>query len=289
MVSKRYRKPYGVLLLLAFIIGSTLATFTIAQSAQAMAALRVTGATTLQPVAEELAEIYKDRYGGEVHIEGGGSGTGINNVVQGQAQLGAVSRALRDSEKALVQYKTVGYDALVFIVNEQNPIEAIDKDLVVKIFQGHIKNWNEVTAWNQPVTLVSKEQGRATLDLFEEYSQLAHQEKKEATGQRIAKEAFEIGSNLEGATLTGGIPGAIGYVSLGTAQSLLDRGMPIKILALDGVAAEQRTVQNGTYPIIRDLLFVYKDQSNTINQYLDLYDEESGQQIMQSHGFVPAN
>lgn len=75
------------------------------------------------------------------------------------------------------------------------------------------------------------------------------------------------------------MPGAIGYVSIGTAISLIEKGMPIKILGLNGVAATRENVLNGTYPIGRELNLVYRKDDKRIKNYLELFLSMEGQEI----------
>ncbi|MEW6738751.1 MAG: substrate-binding domain-containing protein [Nitrospirota bacterium] len=145
-----------------------------------------------------------------------------------------------------------------------------------------------ITTWDQPISLVSKQPGRSTLELFENYTGLEHScSTRKGINGYIAKETYEVGSNLEGVTLVGGAPGAIGYVSVGTAMSLIEKGMPIKILALNGVAATKENVLNGTYPIRRELNLVYMKENKKIKNYLDLFLITEGQEIVKAQGFIP--
>jgi len=249
--------------------------------------LTITGATTIQSVAEKMAVLYENLYGASVTVMGGGSATGLRDVVSGTSHVGMVSRGLTDLEQESVDHVTIGYDALVFIVNERNPLTGITKEEAIGIYQGDITHWDTLANWHQPITLVTKEQGRATLDLFEGYSDLAHPEASPGPRGNITPASYEIGSNLECITLTGGIPGAIGYVSLGSAISLQEAGMPVKILELDGIEPSHATIVNGTYPILRELNLVYAQDDEKVEAYLDLILGPEGQQAVAEEQFVP--
>ena len=256
-------------------------------AAQEGRALSISGATTVQPIAERIAELYTQQNGAQVHVSGGGSGAGLRNAASGASDIGMVSRALREEERQSVQAVTVGYDALVFIVNEANPLTRIDLDAVVRIFSGRITNWNQLAAWDEPVVLISKEVGRATLDLFEGYAQLHHPAKPAGARGVIAEAAFEIGANIEALTLVGGLPGGIGYVSMGAASELIGIGMPIRVLELDGVRAEVASVLSGRYPIGRELNFVHVGHPRAL-EFLELALSPEGQRIVENEGYIPA-
>jgi phosphate transport system substrate-binding protein len=95
--------------------------------------------------------------------------------------------------------------------------------------------------------VVNKEEGRGTRTLFEQYFGLAEQ---------FVSSALIIGPNGQAILTIAGNPQAISYVSNGAAAVALKRGVPIKILALDGVSATRANVQNGTYRLCRPLNFV---------------------------------
>jgi len=249
--------------------------------------LTISGATTIQSVAEKVAIIYENLYGASVNVMGGGSAAGIQDVTSGISHVGMVSRELTDLEQESVDHVTIGYDALVFIVNERNPLSGITKEEATAIYQGEITSWETLANWHQPITLVTKEVGRATLDLFVGYTGLAHPEADPGPRGNITPDSHEIGSNLECLTLTGGIPGAIGYVSLGSAISLQEEGMPVKILVLEGIEPSQTTILNGTYPIIRELNLVYAQGDEEVTAYLDLVLGPDGQQAVEKEQFVP--
>jgi len=104
----------------------------------------------------------------------------------------------------------------------------------------------------------------------------------------VAPGAYEIASNLEALTLVGGIPGAIGYVSLGAAESLIAAGMPIRILPLDGVMPGTATLADGSYPILRELNLVVPQITDRIQEYTDLFFDEEIQAFIRASGAIPA-
>ncbi len=250
--------------------------------------LHIAGATTLQPVFEAMVQEYQEKSGQTVRIEGGGSRTGIEHAAEGHGLLGMVSRALTPEEKEKLEYTTIGLDALVFIVNKRNPLQSIDRDTAIRLFTGKIINWNELTDWDKSVVLVSKEMGRSTLDLFEGYTGVHHRDNpEEGENGQVAEHAYEIASNLDGATLVGGMPGGVGYLSLGTSEYLRDKGMPIKILELEGHPVDRESIVVGEYPIERELNLVYKEENRElVQEFLDFCLGPIGQQAVLDLGYI---
>ncbi|BCB96194.1 phosphate ABC transporter substrate-binding protein [Dissulfurispira thermophila] len=251
------------------------------------ATLKISGSSTIQSLAEDVANLYKQRYGQPIDVQGGGTDAGIRNTIKGISDIGMVSRALKRNEKSKLHYTTIGFDAVAIIVNVRNPLKEINRTTLITIYNGTIKNWKEITSWDQPITIISKQTGRSTLEVFEEYTGLKHHLHGRGINGNISKDVYEAGSNIEAATLVGGMPGAIGYVSAGTAMLLIEKGMPIKILALDGIAATRDNVINGTYPVRRELNLVYRKYDKRIINYLGLFMSIDGQEIVKAQGFIP--
>jgi phosphate transport system substrate-binding protein len=247
--------------------------------------LRVSGASTIFPIIDQLSATLESRHALAVQLSAGGSGRGISDVREGVSDLGMVSRALREDEKADLQYTTIALDTLVFIVNEANPQTMISRQELVDLYTRQ-RDWQEINRFDWPARLVSKEVGRSTLDLFEDYTGLISPDRSGATGRLISGDAIIIGSNLEALTLVGGQQGAVGYVSLGAAVSMRDRGLPVRILDLAGVTPSAQTINNGQYPIRRELNLVYQARTPEIDALLRLLQSADGRQIVESEGFV---
>ncbi len=252
--------------------------------------LRISGATTLQPVMEQLAPAFTAKSGITLHIQGGGSGKGIANVLEGSSDIGMVSRDLRPEEKAKMRHKLVAMDALCFIVNPTVPLRTLSKSQVRGLYDGRITNWRELGGPDLPVELISKELGRATLDLFEGYATMHHPGRKEpgAAGY-ISKSAHEVGSNLEALTLVGGIPGAVGYVSYGSAAAVKAKGMGVVILATDGAEPGRQSIMAKTYPILRELNLVYMEPTKAIEALLSFIGGPEGTRAFEAQGFISVN
>ncbi|OEF97975.1 phosphate ABC transporter substrate-binding protein [Desulfuribacillus alkaliarsenatis] len=257
---------------------------------QADEQIRVSGASTMFPFVAEILELHKEIHGVEFEIAAGGSGTGINNTISGASDIGMASRSISDSEKLQVEDLLVGLDTIVFVVNERNPINEISQAQLKEMYSQENVTWERFGWTNTPIVLVSKEIGRATLDLFEDFAGIKSPYREQQETPKILESAIEVGANLEVATIVGGIPNAIGYLSLGTAVELQERGMPIKILRLEGVEATTDNIVNGSYPILRELNVVYRaDNEAKVQSLLELLLSDQGQEIIEKHSFIPVN
>ena len=253
-------------------------------------ALDIAGASTIQPVVDKLIPLYTSAGGEPVKLSGGGSGAGVKAAIDGTAQIGMVSRALKAEENAALKHQTIGIDALAIIVHKDNPLTELTKQQLIDLYTGKIQSWRTLGGPDRPVVRISKEVGRSTLELFEHYTGLLSPDRP-ATGDKplISKDAFIIGSNLESLTLVGGMPGAVGYVSFGTAEALIAAGMPVKILTLEKLRPSTASILDRSYPIVRELNLVYREGTPAIKSFMDVTLSDSGQAVVKSLGFVPLN
>lgn len=84
--------------------------------------LLIAGSTTVQPVSEKLAEAYMEEHSGvKVTVQGGGSGAGVSSTGMDIVDIGAASRAVKDTELTTypdLQTYQIGASAVVVIANE---------------------------------------------------------------------------------------------------------------------------------------------------------------------------
>ena len=253
-----------------------------------VSALEIVGASTIQPIIKQLLPFIEQAEGESVTLRGGGSGAGAAAVMEGRAEVGMVSRALDTAERSRLMHEVIGYDALAIVVNRANPLSGLSRAQLIDIYAGRIDNWKELGGVDRPIVLVSKEVGRSTLALFEEYTGLfsPHHAAAQARPQ-ISARAHVIGSNLESLTLVGGLPGAIGYVSVGTARSLVAAGLPVKVLKLEGSEPTEQSIADGSYPIVRELNLVFRQKTDQVNRLLALLRGPEGVAALRRQGFQP--
>ena len=108
-------------------------------------ALTIRGSSSIAPLMEQLAEDYKG-YNPNVDIKvlSTDSGDGLTAVIRGECDLAMSSRSLKDYETELLTTETIGMDAIVLIVNGQNPIGDLSVKEVKEIYDGQIKDWSEL-------------------------------------------------------------------------------------------------------------------------------------------------
>jgi phosphate transport system substrate-binding protein len=209
--------------------------------------LVVTGSSTVAPLISEIGKRFESLYPKvRVDVQTGGSSRGVADARQGLADIGMVSRAMKDDEQDLYAFP-VARDGVGIIVHKDNPVRALTDEQIIAIYTGKITNWKEVGGKEAAITVVSKAEGRSTLEVFLHYFKLKNTD---------IKPQVVIGDNEQGIKTVTGNRHAIGYVSIGTAEYGESQGVPITLLPTGGVPASTETVRNGTFPISRPLHIV---------------------------------
>lgn len=239
----------------------------------------LTGSSTVAPLALELGRRFEARTPGvRVEVQTGGSSRGVSDIRAGLADIGMVSRALGPAERDLVA-STIALDGIGIVVHADNPVTALSRAQVVAIFTGQTLNWKDVGGRDAPVTVVNKAEGRSTLELFLQHFGIR--------GAAIRAHVV-IGDNAQGLKTIATNPDAIGYVSIGSAEHDAASGVPVKLLALDGVNASTETVRAGQFPLSRPLNLVTRGPAGgLVEKFLAFARSEDVHDLVQAQSFVP--
>jgi phosphate transport system substrate-binding protein len=233
------------------------------------------GSTTVQPVAEKLAFAFMSMHPKvNIVIQGGGSSTGVKSAAEGTVDIGAASRELKSNEVGTVVEHVLARDGIAIVAHPSQTVSNLTKDQVRQIFAGEITNWSEVGGGNENINVVSREEGSGTRGAFEEM----------AMGDSlIAATAILQPSNGAVRTTVAGDPNSIGYLSFGYLDS------STKALSVDGVAGTVENAKNGTYPIVRPLLFLTKGQpEGIVKEFINFCLGSEGQEIV-AKDYIPVN
>lgn len=108
--------------------------------------ITIAGSSSITPLMEKLKEAYeKINPNANLEILQSDSTTGVNSTIEGIADIGMVSREVKESElKKGLQTQILALDGLAIIVNKSNHLDNISKDSVKKIFLGEITDWDNV-------------------------------------------------------------------------------------------------------------------------------------------------
>jgi phosphate transport system substrate-binding protein len=253
--------------------------FTPGQLLAAGGKLSLTGSSTVAPLALEIAKRFEQKNPGvRIDVQTGGSGRGINDARAGLADIGLVSRALKADESDLKSY-SIAQDGIAVIVHKSNPVKGLTAAQIIDIYTGKVQNWNQVGGKDQKITVVNKAEGRSTLELFTQFFKLKNSDIK---AQAV------IGDNQQGIKTVSGNPGAIAYVSIGTAEFEEENGSPIKLISMDGMTPSTDAVASGKFPLSRPLNLVTKGPATGLaKQFIEFAQSTQVKDLVKEQYFVP--
>lgn len=248
-------------------------------SSKSIERVMVVGSSTIAPLLSELGKAYEKNHPTvRIEVQAGGSSRGVLDVRNGAAQLGMVSRELKPDERDL-QSALIAKDGVGIILNKANPVAQLSKSQVVGIYTGKLTNWKELGGDDVPITVVSKAEGRSTLEVFSGYLGVPYKD--------IAAHVI-IGDNQQGIQTVAASPAAIGYVSIGSAEYEAQQGAAIRLVQLDGQLPSTTAVASGQYAISRELNLVFKPPLSTqLRDFLAFTQSEAATELVLQQYFVP--
>lgn len=260
------------------------------------------GSDTLNNLMTLWAEAFKAKYPNvNIQIEGKGSATAPPALIAGTAQLGPMSRAMKQEEVDAFEKKfgykptevKVAVDALAVFAHKDNPIKGLTIDQIDAIFSStrkrgapaDITDWGQlgVNAWKgRAISLFGRNSASGTYGFFKEHamgkgdfkSSVKEQPGSSAVVQGVSTDLYALGY------------AGIGYLTSGV------RALPVGP-SLDKLA--EPTYENclsGDYPMAR-FLFVYVNKKpgqpldTIVLEFLKFVSSKEGQSVVVKDGYFP--
>ncbi len=250
-------------------------------SPQERTSIKVTGSTTVLPIAQLAADAYMGTHpNADIQVTGGGSSVGVQAAGEKTADIGLSSRDVKSDE--LKKYPnlvitTIGKDGVALIVHPSNTINGLTATQIKDIYTGNYTNWKEVGGPDLAIVVVGRDSASGTREFFSE--KVMH--KGPFTSTQLEKNSNGAVQQTIAQT-----PGAIGYVGLG----FIDNTVKAVKVDTNGALVEPTiaNVLNGSYPLSRSLYMITNGQPTGLTKaYIDYVLSPKGQSILEKEGFVP--
>jgi len=251
------------------------------------------GSDTIVNLALAWAEAYqKVKPEVRISVTGGGSGTGLTALISGTVDIANASRKIKDEEVKAAEANgitpvehVIARDAIAVIVNPQNPISELSLEQISRIYRGEVNNWSELGGEDRPIVRLSRETNSGTHVYFlEQVIRLGKSDNKEI----FSADTLLLPSSEGIISEVTDNPNAIGYDGLGYVTSTVKMIAVAKAADQPYVLPSVATVNDGSYPISRDLyMYSRTDAQQTVLDYLAWIVSADAQKIVTSLGFVP--
>jgi len=251
------------------------------------------GSDTLVNLALAWAEKYHELLPEvEISVTGGGSGTGIAALINGNVDIANASRKIKTEEIQQAEANSVdpvefivARDAIAIIVNLNNPVDQLTIQQLSDIYSGKINNWSEIGGEDRVIVRLSRETNSGTHVFFLE-NVIRLSDKGDTT---IFSSDTLLLPSSEGITAeTRDNPNAIGYDGLGYVTP------EVKVIAIAPdlnspyIIPSAESVNMNQYPIARDLYMYTNNQpTGVIKDYINWIMTAEAQAIVSGLGFVP--
>ncbi len=262
------------------------------------------GSDTLANLMTLWAEEFKKNYPNvNIQIQAAGSSTAPPALAEGTANMGPMSRTMKDSEiqtfEARYGYRPtavpVAIDALAVYVHKDNPIEGLTIAQVDAIFSStrrcssgqDITRWGELgltDAWaNRPIQLYGRNSVSGTYGYFKENALCKGDFKNNVNEQPGSASVVQsVSSSLN----------AIGYSGIGYRTSSV-RAVPLAAKAGEPfIEATPEQAASGEFPLSRYLyVYVNKRPNQALapldREFVKLMLSKQGQEVVSRDGYVP--
>ena len=247
----------------------------------------ITGSSSAAELVKTLGKDFKEEYGDkypelEFTVTEEDSGSAVDAVRSGKADIGIMSRAVTDEEKSLADdVEVFAMDGIAVIANKNCDIKNLTVSQAKKIFSGQIINWSDVGGKNAEINVYSREESSGTRNEFLNLLGLnsifdTTKEKKLTDKAKIYNSSGEVKKAVAGDK------NGIGYISM----TALDK--TVKDIAVDDVKINAQSIGDENYKLVRNFSFVIADdESEAADDFIDWVLSAKGQQAVKAAGYVP--
>lgn len=182
-------------------------------------------------------------------------------------------------------YTPIGYEAFVFFVHKDNPIDNLTSEQIRAIYAGEITNWSEVGGKNEKIAAYQRNEGSGSQSMLKRF--MGEKEIMEAPTEMVNDLMSGI---VEKVSDYRSKSNSIGFSFRYYLEGII-KNPDIKIISIDGVAPTVENIKNGTYPITVPLYAVtWKGNNNeNVEKLLEWVLSEEGQYIIEKTGYVGIN
>lgn len=186
--------------------------------------------------------------------------------------------------KAELEQKAIGRDALVFIVNENNPVQSLTRQQLLDIYAGKITNWKEVGGQDLEIIPFQRGEDSGSQTLFRKL--LIQDNELMTPPSELAPAA--MGELVDSIAAYNNSANAIGFsVYYYIDQMYSQPGL--RLIAVDDVLPSNETIASQEYPLCNEFYAVIHANAAADSPERRLYDwldTDEGLDCIKKSGYV---
>lgn len=176
-------------------------------------------------------------------------------------------------------------DALVFVVNQNNPVDSLTVEEVQKIYTGEITNWSQVGGEDLDIIPFQRNKEAGSQTMFEKLVM----DGLELMEPPLAWTADSMSGLLNAVREYDNSAAALGYTVYYYANDMeMARGL--KVLAINGVSPSPQAIRDQEYPFLNPYFVAVRKDLDPDSPTRILYDwvlGPDGQKLAELEGYVP--
>jgi len=224
------------------------------------------------------------------HIVHSGTHSSFVNLIEKNTDLILVARTasadeihLADSLGVTLVEIPVAVDAFIFLVNKNNPVNALTTKQIQDIYTCTVTNWSQVGGTDNKINPYQRNRNSGSLELMESLVMkgLTMPELPDMMVLTMMGLVNQIERDEYG----------IGY-SVNYYTQYMIRSNGIKLISVDGVYPIRSTVKNKVYKYTANVYAVIRadlDQSTNAYKLFELLQADAGQAVVNESGYIPYN
>lgn len=175
-------------------------------------------------------------------------------------------------------------DALVFIVNQKNPVRNLSSDQVRKIYTGEITNWKEVGGVDHTITPYIRDTDSGSQEKMETLvmdglTMIDGTYMPEIIGSQMASPYLQIEMDEYG----------IGYTPFFYCTAMVRDLIKVNMLSIDGVAPSKESLQKNAYPFVSSIYATIRETENQESMAYKLFQflfTKNGANMIDESGYI---
>ena len=258
--------------------------------------IRIDGSSTVGPLSEAAAELFREEHSGvQVTVGTSGTGGGFKKFCAGETDISDASRSIKDEEKDSCTKNGVEFDefavandGIALVVNKDNTwAECLTVPQLKTIWDAgsKVNNWKDVDPKFPDVALKLFGAGTDS-GTFDFFTKAINGEEKRSRTDYNATEDDNV--TVQGVS---GTKGGLGYFGLSYYEQNADKLKVVKVDGGDGcVTPSSETVQDATYAPLSRPLFIYPSAKALARPEVEAFVEfyiENANDIAEQALFVP--
>lgn len=251
------------------------------------------GSTSMKPLGQAVASVLLGETAEEVAdlLDFHRTTESFRYLMRGESDLllvaepNAVVFEEMESQNFAYEMQPIAKEALVFIVNSENPVDTLTVEELQKIYTGEITNWSEVGGDDVDIIPFQRNSTSGSQVLMDKLV-MGDLAMMEAPAEWIPGEMDTL---MEGVRGYEDSASAIGYSVYYYAEDMrMAEGM--KIISIEGIEPTDETIGSDVYPLINPYFAVISAEAEENTRVLyDWLVSTDGQMVLELQGYVPVN